>query len=59
MKGTIMGFLNPTYKDKVIREDELQCDDVRPDEVNELAMLWWEFCKDEGIITYIYEDILI
>lgn len=58
MKGTIMGFLNPTYKDKVIREDELQCD-VRPDEVNELAMLWWEFCKDEGIITYIYEDILI
>ncbi len=54
MKGTNIGFLNPTWKDEVIREDETQFD-VRPDETSELAMLWWEFCKDEGIITYVEE----
>ncbi len=54
MKGTNIGFLNPTWKDEIIREDEVQYD-VRPDEINELAMLWWEFCKEEGIITYVEE----
>ena len=53
MTGTNIGFLNPTWNDGV-REDETQFD-IRPDELTELALLWFEFCKDEGIITYVEE----
>ena len=54
MKATNIGFLNPTHTDEIIREDEVQYD-VRSDEITELALCWWEFCKEEGIITYVEE----
>lgn len=53
MIGTNIGFNNPTWNKGVI-EDEVQFD-VRPDELRDLAELWFEFCKDEGIITYVDE----
>lgn len=48
MKGTNIGFKN----------DDLPFDDVvQFDTTNrtELAELWFDFCKEEGIITYVEE----
>ena len=55
MKGTNIGFVNPNntqFYDTM--NDEVQFD-VRSDELHELALLWFDFCKDEGIITYVDE----
>lgn len=40
---TNIGFFNPDTN----REDETQFD---TQDEKELALLWWEFCKDEGLI---------
>lgn len=40
-----------TAKDAVIN-DEVQFDST---DRTELALCWFEFCKDEGIITYVEE----
>jgi len=49
MMGTNIGFLNMDGREA---NDEVQFDTT---DKNELAMLWFEFCKDEGIITYVEE----
>lgn len=48
IKGTNIGFMNPDTQ----KEDETQFDTT---DEKELAQLWWDFCKDEQIITYVEE----
>jgi hypothetical protein len=43
-----IGFINPEGK-----EDETQFDAFLKEELTEL---WWDFCKENGIITYVEEE---
>jgi len=50
MKVTNIGFINP----ETLTEDETQFDTVSKHSLQEC---WWDFCKENGIITYIEEVI--
>lgn len=50
MMGTNIGFINGT--NELYMDDEVQFDVT---DRTELALCWFEFCKDEGIITYVNE----
>lgn len=55
MKGTNIGFCNPfVHNGNEAWQDEVQFN-CRPDELTELALCWFDFCKDEGIISYVEE----
>ena len=46
IEATNIGFINPS----TMREDETQFDTRY---LAELKDLWWEFCVDNGYITYV------